>query len=116
MNSIAFIPGINFLAGAAIGASSILLIVPSSAQDKDHQRSKVTCVEEMLDNKKSNENNSQNVENRLQRDSGIEFKDTGDSMAFRRPQGIVVAIMVNMQEVGLTQTAFEIAENFTFEI
>ena len=68
--------------GGAVGASSVLLILPSN--------------EELLKNggKKSSDGSEKIVPQRIP------------------PQGIVVAILVNMMSVGLNKTALEIAKNF----
>ena len=77
-------------AGGAIGASSVLLIIPN-------------------DNGDSNSAIDQNSNLVVEADSKLSIERKSKSL---NPCGIVVAIIVNMQEVGLTKTALQIAHNF----
>lgn len=85
------------LLGAAVGASSVLLIVPKSAQSASQD----------ISNGKDR-GTSPKVKSQINSQSEMKSKNTED----RIPKGIVVAIMVNMQEVGLSQAALEIADYF----
>ena len=68
--------------GGAVGASSVLLILPSDGG--------------------------------LSKNGGKMLSAESEKVALHRipPQGIVVAILVNMMSVGLNKTALEIAKNF----
>ena len=78
--------------GGAIGASSVLLIIPNDNDPGD-----------------SNSAIDQNSNLVVEADSTLSIERNSKSS---NPRGIVVAIIVNMQEVGLTKTAMQIANNF----
>ena len=89
-----------------MGASSILLIIPEGTRGDGCSAVNVTHSKDDSERQMVNESDRQREGNLIEDDFNLLMK---------KPQGIVVAIMVNMQEVGLTDTALEIAENFTFE-
>ena len=68
--------------GGAVGASSVLLILPSNEE--------------------------------LSKKGGKKSSADSEKVVLQRipPQGVVVAILVNMMSVGLNKTAYEIAKNF----
>ena len=82
------VPSQNFYVshtGGAIGASSVLLVLPS-----------------LVDN--SNQSNLPGVH--------TDLTGSGHGVAQRAPQGVVVAMITNMQAVGLNATALKIAKLF----
>ena len=94
-----------------MGASSVLMIVPSGSSEENCNAVKNTKEtaspgEKILDpGTRENEQHEISVVGNFDR-----YKEE------LKPRGIVVAIIVNMQEVGLVDTALNIAENFTFEL
>ena len=107
---------LDYLAGAAVGASSILLIVPKIAKEEGCDAVNVADTKDASEKEKVDENGQQGNKNQVGQTSGFVLKDIRGSKDELRPQGIVVAIMANMQEVSLSDTAFKIAENFTFDL
>ena len=91
-----------------MGASSVLLIVPSDSSEENCNAVKSTkeTKEKMLyGSSREKEQHELSV-----------AKNANRCKEELKPRGIVVAIIVNMQEVGLVDTALNIAENFTFEL
>ena len=87
-----------FFLGGAIGASSILLIQPQDSSNNVKSSNE-------LSKRKLNENSCSNC--------GSVFKER---LGQCHPNGIVVAIIVNMQEVSLSKVAFSIAEHFKSDL
>ncbi len=76
-----------------MGASSFLLIIPEAQETQGNSDSGRTL------------NEPRDIERTTDK-----ARDNGRTLD--KPRGIVVAIMVNMEGVGLSQTAFQIAKNF----
>ena len=93
-----------------MGASSVLLIVPSDSSEEN-----CNAVKSTKETKEKMLYGSSRGKEQQQHELSV-AKNANRCKEELKPRGIVVAIIVNMQEVGLVDTALNIAENFTFEL
>ena len=106
---------LNYLAGAAVGASSILLIVPKIAKEEGCDTIYAPDRKDAPEKEKIDDSDQQRSKNQVGQTSEFVSKNLIGGKDELWTKGIVVAIMANMQEVSLSDAAFEIAENFTVE-
>lgn len=97
--------------GGAVGASSVLLIVPSDSSEEN-----CNAVKSTKETKETKEKMLYGSSREKEQHELSVAKNANRCKEELKPRGIVVAIIVNMQEVGLVDTALNIAENFTFEL